>query len=106
MRYQVGDDAVTEIDWDPATPPPSQLRQISVFDSHNARLYVDSGNRIAYLPRELAILEHHGELCQRMATSFSADEKALALRLRFPLPAGFTRTEIGIRASRVSSAPV
>ncbi len=90
VRYQVGDDAVTEIDWDPATPPPSQLRQISVFDSHNARLYVDSGNRIAYLPRELAILEHHGELCQRMATRFSADEKALAPRLRVPLPGGYT----------------
>lgn len=90
VRYQVGDDAVSEIAWDPATPPPSQLRQISVFDSHNARLYVDSGNRIAYLPRELAILEHHGELCQRMATRFSADEKALALRLRVPLPAGYT----------------
>jgi energy-coupling factor transporter ATP-binding protein EcfA2 len=89
VRYQIGDDAVTEIDWDPATPPPSQLRQISVFDSHNARLYVESGNRIAYLPRELAILEHHGELCQRMATRFSADEKALAPRLRVPLPAGY-----------------
>ncbi|WP_313336452.1 AAA family ATPase [Sphingobium yanoikuyae] len=90
VRYQVGDDTVTEIDWDPATPPPSQLRQISVFDSHNARLYVDSGNRIAYLPRELAILEHHGELCQRMATRFSVDEKALAPRLRVALPAGYT----------------
>jgi len=90
VRYQVGDDAVTEFDWDPATPPPSQLRQISVFDSHNARLYVDSGNRIAYLPRELAILEHHGELCQRMATRFSAGERALAPRLRVPLPAGYT----------------
>ncbi|WP_242185759.1 hypothetical protein [Sphingomonas sp. CARO-RG-8B-R24-01] len=90
VRYQVGDDAVTEIEWDPATPAPSQLRQISVFDSHNARLYVDSGNRIAYLPRELAILEHHGELCQRMAAKFSADEKALAPRLRIALPAGYT----------------
>lgn len=91
VRYQVGDDAVTEIEWDPATPTPSQLRQISVFDSHNARLYVDSENRIAYLPRELAILEHHGELCQRMAAKFSADEKVLAPRLRVPLPAGYTQ---------------
>lgn len=90
VRYQVGDEAVAEIDWDPATPPPSQLRQISVFDSHNARLYVDSGNRIAYLPRELAIIEHHGELCQRMATRFLADEKMLAQRLRVSLPAGYT----------------
>lgn len=91
VRYQVGDDAVTEIEWEPASPAPSQLRQISVFDSHNARLYVDSENRIAYLPRELAILEHHGELCQRMAAKFSADEKVLAPRLRIPLPAGYTQ---------------
>lgn len=90
VRYQVGDDAVTEINWDPATPPPSQLRQISVFDSQNARLYVDSSNRIAYLPRELAILEHHGELCQRMAARFSAQKNALSQRLRVPLPAGYT----------------
>ncbi|ARC37709.1 hypothetical protein A6J80_16230 [Paracoccus yeei] len=90
VRYQVGDDAVTEIEWDPATPAPSQLRQISVFDSHNARLYVDSGNRIAYLPREIAILEHYGELCQRMAAKFSADERGLAPRLRVPLPVGYT----------------
>jgi energy-coupling factor transporter ATP-binding protein EcfA2 len=91
VRYQVGDDAVTDIEWDPATLAPSQLRQISVFDSHNARLYVDSENRIAYLPRELAILEHHGELCQRMAAKFSADEKVLAPRLRVPLPTGYTQ---------------
>lgn len=43
VRYQVGGGAVTEIDWDPAPPPPSELRHSSVFDSHNARLYVDSG---------------------------------------------------------------
>jgi energy-coupling factor transporter ATP-binding protein EcfA2 len=90
VRYKVGDDAVTDIEWDPATPAPSQLRQISVFDSHNARLYVDGENRIAYLPREIAILEHHGELCQRMAAKFSEEEKALAPRLRVPLPAGYT----------------
>ena len=90
VRYKVGDDAVTDIEWDPATPAPSQLRQISVFDSHNARLYVDGENRIAYLPREIAILEHHGELCQRMAAKFSEEEKALASRLRVPLPAGYT----------------
>lgn len=94
VRYQVGDDALIDIEWDPATPAPSQLRQISVFDNHNARLYVNSENRIAYLPRELAILEHHGELCQRMAAKFSADEKALAPRLRVPLPAGYTPNSI------------
>lgn len=90
VRYQIGDDAVTDIEWDPATPAPSQLRQISVFDSRNARLYVDGENRIAYLPRELAILEHHGELCDRMAATFAGEVKVLAPRLRVPLPAGYT----------------
>lgn len=90
VRYKIGDDALTDIEWDPSTPAPSQLRQISVFDSHNARLYVDGENRIAYLPREIAILEHHGELCQRMAAKFAEEEKDLASRLRVPLPAGYT----------------
>jgi hypothetical protein len=89
--YQVGDDAEADIEWDPATPAPSPLRQISVFDSHNARLYVDRENRIAYLPRELAILEHHGELCQLMAAKLTADKAVLVSRLRVPLPAGYTR---------------
>lgn len=89
VRYRVADDEVVTIDWDPTATSPSALRQISVFDSHNARLYVDGDNRIAYLPRELAILEHHGELCQRMASTFSADEKALSTRLRVALPAGY-----------------
>lgn len=90
VRYRIGEGEVTTLDWDPATPAPSHLRQISVFDSHNARLYVDSGNRIAYLPRELAILEHHGELCQKIAANLTAKEKALAPRLRVALPAGYT----------------
>jgi hypothetical protein len=58
VRYRVGGDEVVTINWDTTTAPPSVLQQISVFDSHNARLYVDGDNRIAYLPRELAILEH------------------------------------------------
>lgn len=89
VRYRVGDDEITTLEWDPATTPPSVLRQISVFDSHNAKLYVDGDNRIAYLPRELAILEHHGDLCQRLAQSFGLEEKALSIRLKVPLPAGY-----------------
>ena len=89
IAYRVGDDEVATLDWDPATASPSILRQISVFDSHNARLYVDGDNRIAYLPRELAILEHHGDLCQRMAQTFNTEERSLATRLKVPLPAGY-----------------
>ena len=90
VRYRVGDEEVSTLDWDPTTAPPSVLRQISVFDSHNAKLYIDGDNRIAYLPRELAILEHHGDLCQRLAQLFGPQEKLLAARLKVPLPAGYT----------------
>lgn len=54
VRYQVGDDEITELEWNPGTAPPSVLRQISVFDSQNARLYVAGDNRIAYLPRRVS----------------------------------------------------
>lgn len=90
VRYRVGDDDVVTLDWNPSDPAPSTLRQISVFDSHNARLYIDGENRIAYLPRELAILEHHGDLCQRLGRKFGDDEKQLAARMKVPLPTGYT----------------
>lgn len=90
LRYQIGDDPVTELDWSPSTPPPSALKQISVFDSKNARLYVDQQNRIAYLPAELAILEHHGQLCSAFGTEFSTQQSAIEKRMKTPLPAGYT----------------
>lgn len=90
VRYRIGADEVSTFEWDPATRPPSVLHQISVFDSHNARLYVSGENKIAYLPRELAILEHHGALCQSMSAIFRSEGAALAARVKVPLPAGYT----------------
>jgi ABC-type ATPase involved in cell division len=78
------------LDWVPTTPPPPALKQISVFDSKNARLYVDQQNRIAYLPVEIAVLEHHGQLCGAFGTEFSASQAAIEKRLKTPLPAGYT----------------
>lgn len=91
VRYRVGDDDVVTLDWDPSEPVPTILQQISVFDSHNARLYVGGDNRIAYLPRELAILEHHGDICQRLDRKFGEDAKQLASRMKVALPAGYTQ---------------
>ncbi|MGV9005933.1 MAG: AAA family ATPase [Brevundimonas sp.] len=90
LRFQIGDDPVTELDWVPTTPPPPALKQISVFDSKNARLYVDQQNRIAYLPVEIAVLEHHGQLCGTFGTDFSTQQGAIEKRLKTPLPAGYT----------------
>jgi energy-coupling factor transporter ATP-binding protein EcfA2 len=90
LRFQIGDEPVAELDWSPSSPSPTALKQISVFDSKNARLYVDQQNRIAYLPIELAVLEHHGQLCGIFGTEFSAQQSAIEKRLKTPLPAGYT----------------
>jgi energy-coupling factor transporter ATP-binding protein EcfA2 len=90
LRFQIGDDPITELDWVPTTPPPPALKQISVFDSKNARLYVDQQNRIAYLPIEIAVLEHHGQLCGAFGTDFSTQQSAIEKRLKTPLPTGYT----------------
>lgn len=90
LRFQIGDDPITELDWVSTTPPPPALKQISVFDSKNARLYVDQQNRIAYLPVEIAVLEHHGQLCGTFGTEFSTQQSAIEKRIKTPLPAGYT----------------
>jgi energy-coupling factor transporter ATP-binding protein EcfA2 len=91
LRFQLGDAAVTELDWAPDTKPPAALMQISVFDSRNARLYVDQQNRIAYLPVEIAVLEHHGQLCGTLGAEFTGQQTAIEKRLKVPLPAGYTQ---------------
>lgn len=89
LRFQLGDAAITELDWAPDTKPPGALKQISVFDSRNARLYVDQQNRIAYLPVEIAVLEHHGQLCTAFGAEFASQQTAIEKRLKTPLPAGY-----------------
>lgn len=85
VRYKIGADDPITLDWDPESAAPGILRQISVFDSGNARLYVDSKNRIAYLPKEIAIMEHHGEICQRLSQGFLSDEKGYLTRIAVPI---------------------
>lgn len=90
VRWQTGSNEIEELAWTPSAKPPSCLKQLSVFDSQNARLYVDQQNRIAYLPTQLAILEHHGELCASLGTRFAEEEKVIEKRVRAALPTGYT----------------
>lgn len=94
VRYKVGDGEVQTLDWKPDADTPPELRQISVFDSLNARLYVDQQNRIAYLPAEIAILEHHSSLCDRLATKLTTESADLEKRLKVALPAGYSEASV------------
>lgn len=90
VRYlRDGDEQPTAETWEDGTPPPSAIANISVFDSRNARLYVDAENKIGFLPREVALLEQFGHHCGEMDKAFDVEIKALNARIKTPLPAGY-----------------
>ncbi|ARJ67600.1 hypothetical protein WV31_19040 [Magnetospirillum sp. ME-1] len=91
VRYQkVGDQQVTETVWTDGNAPPTELSQISVFDTQNARLYVDQENRISFLPSDIALLQRHSEHCAEMDAAFQKEITAVEKRVKVPLPAGYT----------------
>lgn len=94
VKYRVGSANVVGLDWTPDMVTPAELRQISVFDSHNARLYVDQQNRIAYLPAEIAILEQHGVLCEKLQLQLTKEGAEFTARLKPGLPTGYTQGSV------------
>lgn len=91
VRYLSDGDAgpKTEL-WRDGTPPPPAIANISVFDSRNARLYVDAENKIGFLPREVALLEQYAKHCGEMDETFSSELKSLSVRIKVALPAGYS----------------
>lgn len=96
VRYLLdGESVVGAVKWVDGQPSPQETAHISVFDSHNARLYVDQKNRIEYLPYELEILTRYGQLLVTVNDTIAGELTALEARLRVALPAGYTpRTEV------------
>ena len=85
-----GKEAPVEDAWVDGAPLPSELRQISVFDAHNARFYVDKENRIGFLPLPISLLQRHAAHRIEMIGLFEAEKKLLDVQLKVPLPTGFT----------------
>ena len=91
VRFQEdGATKPTAVTWVDGTPPPEQVARISVFDSANARLYIDRENRIGFLPMEVALLEAHGSLRKSLDTKFKSEIARLDRGMRTPLPAGYS----------------
>ena len=61
-----------------------------MFDSQNARLYVDAENKIGFLPREVALLEQYAKHCGEMDETFGTELKNLTARIKVALPAGYS----------------
>jgi hypothetical protein len=91
VRYlRDGDDGPKSEPWKDGTPPPPAIANISVFDSRNARLYVDEENKIGFLPREVALLEQYAKHCGEMDEAFNSELKGLNARVKVALPAGYS----------------
>jgi hypothetical protein len=91
VRYRKdGENQVTETVWTNGAAPPPEISRISVFDTQNARLYVDQENRISFLPGNIALLQRHSEHCAEMDTAFQQELAAVEKRAKVPLPGGYT----------------
>jgi energy-coupling factor transporter ATP-binding protein EcfA2 len=90
IRYRGdGENEVAEEHWTDGTPPPAAVAGVSVFDSRNARLFIDAENRIGFLPREVALLEQHAKHCGEMEAKIEGEVKTLNARLKIALPGGY-----------------
>ena len=81
---------VSETTWRDGEDGPSDIAHLSVFDSHNARLYVGERNRIDYLPYEIELLTRFGQLLTSLQEILSADIRVVDERLNVGLPTGYT----------------
>lgn len=87
---RVGEEHITTEIWRDGTAPPAAISNISVFDTRNARLYVDSENKVGFLPREIALLEQFARQCGEMDKLFDGQLKQQLASVRTPLPGGYT----------------
>jgi hypothetical protein len=85
-----GAEKVVEETWVDGTPAPAAIANISVFDSRNARFYVDQKNQIGFLPPEISLLECHGSHRKEMDGVFQSERKVLETRCKVPLPGSCT----------------
>jgi energy-coupling factor transporter ATP-binding protein EcfA2 len=91
VSYQSDGAPIVTDTWIDGAPTPVALSNIGVFDSANARLYVDKQNRITYLPREISLLQEHSAHCTEMDDAFKTEINSLQKRLRVPLPSGYSK---------------
>ena len=105
IRYRLENaTAVSETTWRDGEDGPSDVAHLSVFDSHNARLYVDERNRIDYLPYEIELLTRFGHLLTSLQEILSTEISVVDQRLAVGLPTGYTPgTVVSAIVSRLTS---
>ena len=93
IRYKLdGKEEVSENTWQDGRDGASDNVHLSVFDSHNARIYVDDRNRLDYLPYEIEFLKRFSKLLMSLKEDhLTAKIKEVDKRLNVRLPSGYTQ---------------
>lgn len=91
VRYKIdGREDVQEAIWLDGEDSLVDVAHLSVFDSHNARLYVDARNSIDYLPYEIELLTRFGQTLTAVQNQIGQMIANVDNRLRLGIPTGFT----------------
>lgn len=70
------DDQPTDLAWTHGQAAPAALADVSIFDSHCARAYIDNNGDFAYVPYGLDILESLVALCDKLRAKVNAEHLA------------------------------
>jgi len=70
------DGTAVDLPWSFGSNPPEQLSDISIFDTHCARAYIDNHGDFAYAPYGLDILEGLVAVCTKLKTRASQEKIA------------------------------
>ena len=91
VRYKIdGKEDVQEVNWLDGNDSLVDIAHLSVFDSHNSRLYVDTRNRIDYLPYEVDLLARFGQTLKTVQMRIGQMIAEVENKLLPGLPTGFT----------------
>lgn len=90
VRYQLPPyTAVQEKVWQDGSSPPPDICNISIFDTENARLYVDDHNKIQYLPPPISLMESYTNLLRALLAKVEGEVTTVRTLTNKPLPSGY-----------------
>lgn len=67
---------LSTIDWDFTAPPIKALRDVHIFDSRSASMYMGPKNEATYEPRRMRFLSSLITVCDRVSASIEAEKNA------------------------------
>mgnify|MGYP002783679612 FL=1 len=91
IRFSRGD-VPSEFKWSADGPPSPSLRDVHVFDSRTASMYVSAKNEATYEPRRMRFLSSMASICDRVHAVLESQKCALVSSLP-KLPEAFRETK-------------